>query len=588
VSVGHGVTLDLWDDALLAAAMIAVDPQGLGGVHLRARPSMVREIWLGHLAACFGPNATMRRIGAGIPEARLAGGLDIGATLDAGRPVVERGVLALADGGVLLLAMAERLGASAAGLIGMSLDSGDVRIERDGISALQSARFALVALDEGIDEEEGLCAPLADRLGLRIDLNAIGWRQANGSVEADAVADARALLPIVSIADTLMEALCAIALAAGSQSMRASLHLVRTARTAAALRGSEIVEIEDVAAAVRLVLGSHVLSQEAPQDDDNRQQPPPQESTESSGDQQETASTNLPQDILLEAIQALLPQHLLERLEAGKPRRASRAVAGKAGAQRDRAKRGRAVGVADKPPAPGARIDVLATLRQAAPWQRVRARQDHVAELSAGSRLRIRKDDFRYLCFREKTGTTAIFVVDASGSAALERLAETKGAIELLLAECYVRRDSVALIAFRGKGAETLLEPTRSLVRAKRCLSALPGGGGTPLAGGIMAALAMSAAASAKGQSVVAVFLTDGGGNVGLDGTSVRERVAEDTGKAARVFRSAGVRSILIDTAQRQQARAAALARDLGAEYLPLPRGSSQAMASEIGARMEG
>ena len=114
--------------------------------------------------------------------------------------------------------------------------------------------------------------------------------------------------------------------------------------------------------------------------------------------------------------------------------------------------------------------------------------------------------------------TTTIFVVDASGSAALHRLAEAKGAVELLLADCYIRRDQVALIAFRGSAAELLLPPTRSLARAKRSLAGLPGGGGTPLAAGLDAAFALSDSIRRKGQTPTVIVLTDGRANIARDG----------------------------------------------------------------------
>ena len=81
-----------------------------------------------------------------------------------------------------------------------------------------------------------------------------------------------------------------------------------------------------------------------------------------------------------------------------------------------------------------------------------------------------------------------------------------------------MRRDQVALIAFRGRGAELLLPPTRSLVRAKRSLAGLPGGGGTPLAAGIDAALALADAGAPRGGTPVVVLLTDGRANIARDG----------------------------------------------------------------------
>jgi magnesium chelatase subunit D len=117
----------------------------------------------------------------------------------------------------------------------------------------------------------------------------------------------------------------------------------------------------------------------------------------------------------------------------------------------------------------------------------------------AAKRVEVRPDDCRITRFKQRTETTVVFVVDASGSTAFNRLAEAKGAVELLLADCYVRRESVALIAFRGTGAELLLPPTRSLTRAKRSLAGLPGGGGTPLAAGLEAAADLADAVSAQG-----------------------------------------------------------------------------------------
>lgn len=574
-----------WADAVLAASLLAIDPVGLGGIRVRGRAGPVRDIWMDHLAASFSPAVPIRRITAGIADARLSGGLDVGLTLERGAPVVERGVLAAAHGGVVVLAMAERLGASSAGIVAAAMDSGHAQIERDGLSLRHPARFSLVALDEGIDDE---CPPpaLIDRLGLTIDIDSVALRDANAPRERDA--HRSAALSAVLLPDELAAALVAAALATGARSMRASLFLCRTARAVAARRGAEAVTVEDVVTALRLVLGVRIglpddIEEPSPDPPDPANDAP--ESPPEQGREDNTLSRDMTADMIVEAVRASLPKDLLENATPGRAR-GRQAGSGRSGEPRRAAARGRAVGVSDRPPSPGARLDVLSTLRQAAPWQRIR--RDAAAAGPARSRLLVRKQDFRYIRHREKAGTTAIFAVDASGSAAYERLAETKGAVELLLADCYVRRDSVAMIAFRGTGADILLEPTRSLVRARRCLSALPGGGGTPLAAGVLATLAMADGAARKGQQVVAIFLTDGRGNVALDGATGREPVAEDTSRAAARFRCAGVRAILIDTARRPQDRAAALASELGAEYLALPFGNASTIAREIGERMEG
>jgi magnesium chelatase subunit D len=214
------------------------------------------------------------------------------------------------------------------------------------------------------------------------------------------------------------------------------------------------------------------------------------------------------------------------------------------------------------------------TLRAAAPFQRLRGAEP--------GRLALRSEDIRLRRFREKAETCAIFLVDASGSAAAERLAEAKGAVERLLADAYVTRTDVALVAFRGRGADLLLPPTRSLTRAKRALAGLPGGGGTPLAAALQQGLALALAQKAKGRSVQLVAMTDGRANIARDGSEGREGAMADALLLARAVRAAGVPSAVIDISARPRPEARTLADAMGARYLPLPRRDATAVADAV------
>ncbi|MEY6433996.1 VWA domain-containing protein, partial [Thioalkalicoccus limnaeus] len=231
----------------------------------------------------------------------------------------------------------------------------------------------------------------------------------------------------------------------------------------------------------------------------------------------------------------------------------------------------------------GERMNVVETLRAAAPWQRIRrAERGRDGAGSERARVEVRAEDFRITRYKQRSETTTIFVVDASGSAALHRLAEAKGAVELLLADCYVRRDRVALIAFRGREAELLLPPTRSLVRAKRSLAGLPGGGGTPLAAGLDAALALADAVQRRGGTPVLILLTDGRANIARDGSGGRARAEEDALASARLVRVAELTALLVDTSPRPQERASRLAQEMGATYLPLPHADASILSRAV------
>ena len=245
-------------------------------------------------------------------------------------------------------------------------------------------------------------------------------------------------------------------------------------------------------------------------------------------------------------------------------------------------KRGRPAGAVRGDLRAGARLNVIETLRAAAPWQPLRRREAAASGETSRPRILIRKDDFRISRFKQRTETTTIFVVDASGSAALHRLAEAKGAVELLLADCYIRRDQVALIAFRGSAAELLLPPTRSLARAKRSLAGLPGGGGTPLAAGLDAAFALSDSIRRKGQTPTVIVLTDGRANIARDGGQGRPRAEEDAMSAARQLGAAGINAVLVDTSPRPGASGETVAREMGARYLPLPHADAAMLSKAV------
>ena len=586
----------LWQQAVQVAVLLAIDPGALGGVRIRASAGPVRDAWLNLLRSLMSPSRWVR-MPVSITDERLLGGLDLSATLATGRPVLQHGLLVDADGGTLILAMAERLPTSTAARLTQVMDEGAVVLERDGLAERRATRFAVVALDEGLSEEESLSPALRDRLAFELDLRAISPRRINenelqqmiaGSIED--IVTARARLADIEVSDPVVKVLCGTALALGVDSMRASLMALSVARASAALDGNDAVTDDDARIAATLVLASRATRmppapepeepEEAQAQQEQEDVPPPDQDD----DQQEhdtpppDPGENKPmEDRVLDAAKAAIPAGLLSQLLAGSLQQ--RASSGKSGATVKGGQRGRPAGSRRAQPAHGSRLHLIDTLRAAAPWQKIRK-----ATLGADAqqRVQVRSDDFHIARIKQKTATTTLFVVDASGSSALHRLAEAKGAVELLLADCYVRRDQVALIAFRGKVAELLLPPTRSLVRAKRSLSGLPGGGGTPLATAIDTAAHVAEGLRRRGQSPVIVLLTDGRANVARDGTGGRERAQAEATQAARQLSALQVPLLFIDTSPKPQQEAAQLAGAMRARYIPLPHAGAAAVSMAV------
>ncbi|UUL83046.1 magnesium chelatase subunit D [Sphingomonas qomolangmaensis] len=548
---------DLFADAMLAVRLLRIDP-GLGGIVLRGDGAAQDAVVA---ALCEG--AVVRRVPRNVDLDRLVGGLDLGATLAAGRPIAQRGLLAEANGGMLVMPGAERADDMVVSQLCAAIDSGMVVVERDGVALRDAARFAVVALDDGI-EDERIATGLAERLAFRFDLSGIAphaFRIPDVPPHGE-----------VAVDDEQLHAIAATAAALGVESARGALLTLRAAKAIAALGGWDAVSDLDIATAARLVLGPRATRMPAPESEappDSEPPPPPEDNP---GDQGDGEVRRL-DDMVLEAALASLPRDVLAAIAAGQGRGPISRARGK-GAKRKSPTRGRAIGVRAGLPRGGLRLSLIDTLRAAAPWQRLRGRDD--------SRIRVRRDDLRIRRFETRAEATTIFAVDASGSSAVARLAEAKGAVELLLAEAYVKRAQVALVAFRGEGAEILLPPTRSLARAKRALAELPGGGGTPIAAGLAAAHDLAIAAAAKGRTPFVVVLSDGRANIALDGGTDRAAAAGDAEAAAKAIGESGIAGAFVDISPRPRAEGERLAAAMGARYLALPRADAGTMHAAV------
>jgi len=622
--------LETWNDALTSLQLLQIDPHGLGGIWLRAPFGPVREQWLRHLSQT-GLNTV--KLPGNVDVERLLGGIDLSLTLQSGRLHMQSGLLQQADQGIVLISMAERFAPALVAPMTQAMDQQSLPPLMCGNQTDRPIRtqFGVVALDESMNDDAPMSPALQERLGLWFDLQELAPSDISGvslemidprsaqdevsiTIDPDALQRMRQSLPHVQWSNAQALAVCSTALGLGIDSLRIPTLTLRVASCHAALHGRMEVADEDLAFAARRVLAPRATQFPAQSDsdtdsdnspnadskpeqskDDNSTANPPEPSEpppartdaretpsteateEDPNTEEESPSTPSPdnfQEMMVAAAMASLPPDVLAGLLTKRGRHQGN-TSGRSGQYSSGSQRGRPLPPRQGRPGGNARLHILATLRAAAPKQRLRTG-------SQLGRVAIRSEDFHVHRYQQHNSSCLILALDASGSAALQRLAEAKGAVELLLQQSYARRDSVCIVAFKGAQAQLLLPMTRSLVRAKRAMTGLPGGGGTPLALALKMACEQANQLQRQGVTPILVVLSDGRANVSLQGLGGRAQAHADALQWAAQWRQTGHRALWIDTSLQPDAQVQNLAHVMGGSYMPMPQVQAQRMAAAM------
>jgi len=527
-----------------------------------------------------------------VMEDRLIGSADLEESVKTGKTVFSPGLLAKAHRGVLYVDDINLLDEETANILLNVVNDGFVQVEREGISVKYPCKPLLIAT---FNPDEGeLRDHLLDRIAVALSADAAPMdvdqrveavdavlnfspSGKQGSADAEtalqeaidneddlktAIVFAREYIKDLKIAPSQIQYLCEEAIRAGCQGHRAEIFASEVARASAALEGRQITS-EDLRLAVKLAIAPRGTFIQTPMDEDEMMPPPPppppppqmdeqnedQENEDQEDEEEEEQDEpdedeeredqpdvpDVPQEFMFDVDATPMDPDLIEF--------SSRERAGKGGGRglifsQDR---GRYI----KPMLPKGKVTRLAvdaTLRASAPYQRSR-RQRAIGTKNEERGVHIEQSDVRIKKMARKAGSLIIFVVDASGSMALNRMNAAKGAAMSLLTEAYQSRDQIALIPFQGEMADVLLPPTKSIAMAKKRLESMPCGGGSPLAHALQTAMLTGLNAQKTGDvgKVVVVCISDGRANVPLC-TSMGEEFDPESdpdakeGKPSRTF----------------------------------------------------
>lgn len=538
-----------------------IDPS-LGSLSINSNYSTVREAFLSNLLSLLKPKR-LKKIYPFQNPTDFAKSINMIDTLTFGMPKYNNDIFSSSNI-ALILTNTEKM------------QKGLATFLRDKIKSNKDKFFIALDESEGSDVSR---ADLSDYLIFSINLDGTRYKDLKKvTINRKKISEARNNLATVEVNKRELDYLIASSEMFSISNMHTIFCTLKVAKAICAYKGEKRVSREDINLAISLSMihkAKQIPEFQQEEKAKSAENERLRDNDESKANNSELNSED--KKMLIDALKIFLPNNLIESLLSKNSQTISVTESAGSGERNNNFSAGRPIPSISRKYSSDKRIDLMGTLTRAIPWQKLRS-----SSVTKNRKIIIYPQDIMIKRFEKQSERLLIFLVDASGSNAIGRLAEAKGAIEILLSDAYAKRDNVALISFSGLKADPLLLPTKSLVTAKKKLSSLPGGGATPLAKGLLEAFKMADAARSRSIKPIIILLSDGRGNITLDGLGDRVKAIEDTTYIASLIKRNAINNIFIDTSRRKTPMADELAKELNGHYFQLPMANSSSISKAV------